>query len=145
MNGAQLYDAYCASCHRATGAGVPGPDGLPSLVGNTALGRGGADNAIMTVLDGVWPLRPEGQAMPAFASLLSDDQVALLTNYLFQQFGNRAIQTTAVHVASMRHGGEASPLIKIARIGMAVAGAIALFIVLVLLGVWRRRRGVHAA
>lgn len=51
MTGAQLYDAWCATCHQAGGRGSF--DGtLPSLLHNTALGRANIDNLVMVMLRG---------------------------------------------------------------------------------------------
>jgi mono/diheme cytochrome c family protein len=138
MDGAQLYDAYCASCHQVSGGGTAG-GGLPALAGNAAFARPPADNAVMAVLDGIFSEREGQQAMPAFRALLSDDQVARLTNTAFQQFGRGDVQVSPQRVAELRSGGKPSPLIGIARYGMVAAGVFAV-IVLGLLGRWMRRR-----
>jgi len=135
LNGAQLYDANCASCHGAKGQGTP-DGGLPSLFHNAAVGHVQADNMVMTILQGD-PLA-QGVAMPAFADKLSDEQVATLSNYLIDQFGNPSTpKLTVDQVRTMRAGGAPSPLLKLARIGMA---AVLVLLVLILLVVWARRR-----
>lgn len=118
MDGAQLYDAYCASCHQMSGNGV---GGLPALLGNSALAGANSDNVVMAILEGVWP---QGlQAMPAFATHLSDAQTATLTNYLSAQFGQSTLTTTADHVADLRRGpGPARGLMAIVWASLAVAG-----------------------
>jgi mono/diheme cytochrome c family protein len=136
LSGAQLYDANCASCHGAKGQGTP-DGGLPSLFHNTAVGHVQADNMVMTILQGD-PLA-QGVAMPAFAEKLSDEQVATLSNYLIDQFGNPSTpKLTVDQVRTMRAGGAPSPLLKLAHIGMAVA--VMVLILLILLVMWARRR-----
>ncbi|MDE1167820.1 MAG: c-type cytochrome [Pseudomonas sp.] len=137
MTGPQLYDAYCASCHQANGAGSA-DKALPSLFHNSALGQANPDNMLMAILDGVE--RAEDQPnihMPGFRSLLSDPQVATLGNYLRGQFGNPAGQVSSERVAQLRQGGAVSPLVALARYGMI--GALVVVLVGLLL-VWRRRR-----
>lgn len=131
--GQQLYDSHCSTCHQPSGQGR---NGLPALMGNAALRRPVADNAVMAVLEGLTPT--QGQAMPAFGSAMNDQQVADLVNYLFKTYGDAGVQTTAQRVKQLRAGGASSPLLSLARGGM-VAGVI---IVLLIIGaVIRRRRG----
>lgn len=137
LSGPQLYDAYCASCHQPDGRGTP-DGGLPSLMHNTALGRNNSDNLVMAILRGV-QREPAAQAvnMPAFAPLLSDTQVATLSNYLLTQFGNPQPQVSLERVTALRAGGAPSPLLAVARYGMAAGGIVVL---LLLLWGWRRRQ-----
>lgn len=137
MEGPHLYDAYCAACHQMSGQGTAG-GGLPSLIGNSAIDRGNPDNLVMAILDGVWP--EQGQAMPGFRRLLSDQQVADLANFLFAQFGSSPVRTDAAHVASLRSGGKASSLPVLARTLLAVGGLVALVVLGGLVRVLRRRR-----
>ncbi|NKJ46498.1 cytochrome C [Burkholderia sp. SG-MS1] len=141
MSGPQLYDAYCASCHQAhgegTGQGIDGP-GLPSLFHNTALGHTNSNNLVMVMLDGVHRQDSAPDVlMPAFGRLLSDQQIATLGNYLLKQYGNPAASVTEEQVKTLRAGGAASPLMTIARVGMAVAALVVLGILFLLI---RRRR-----
>ncbi|MGF6572982.1 mono/diheme cytochrome c family protein [Paraburkholderia sp. GAS333] len=140
MSGPQIYDAYCASCHQAhgegAGQGIDGP-GLPSLFHNTALGHANTNNLVMVMLEGVHRQDSAPDVlMPAFGHLLSDQQIATLGNYLLKQYGNPDASVTVQQVTTLRKGGEASPLIMIARIGMALAALIVLGIVVLLI---RRR------
>ena len=138
MSGAQLYDAYCATCHQAQGQGS---HGLPSLVHNTALGRENTDNLVMVMLAGLH--RQPDILMPGFAHELSDTQVATLGNYLIAHFGNPAASVTAGQVAALRAGGAASDgLILAARAGLAAGALVALLLIAFLL---RRRRRKRAA
>jgi hypothetical protein len=76
-------------------------------------------------------------AVPAFRALLSDEQVARLTNTAFQQFGRGDVQVSPLRVTELRAGGRPSPLFGIARYGMVAAGVLAVA-VLGLLGWWMR-------
>lgn len=141
MSGPQLYDAYCASCHQAhgegAGHGIDGP-GLPSLFHNTALGHANTNNLVMVMLEGVH--RQAGAPdvlMPAFGGLLSDRQIATLGNYLLKQYGNPQASVTVEQVQTLRAGGEASPLVGLARAGLLVAAVIVLLLLFLLM---RKRR-----
>lgn len=129
--GEQLYRNNCAACHQNNGDGMRG---LPALRNHAVLQHPNADNVSMAILEGVWP--EEGQGMPGFAHELSDQQIADITNYVMTTFGPGQAGTDEHRVALLRKGGEASPLLWLARGGMlaAVAAAIAL------LWLWRRRR-----
>jgi mono/diheme cytochrome c family protein len=141
MSGPQLYDAYCASCHQAkgqgAGQGIDGP-GLPSLFHNTALGHANTNNLVMVMLEGVHRQASAPDVlMPAFGNLLSDQQITTLGNYLLTQYGNPQAHVTVEQVTTLRAGGEASPLVLIARAGLVVAAVIVL--ILLFLSMRRRR------
>jgi mono/diheme cytochrome c family protein len=134
--GEQLYRNNCASCHQVDGAGVRG---LPALRQHAVLRQPNADNLGMAILEGV---RPEhGQDMPGFADALSDGEIAAIAGYVETAFGQGAATTDAHRVRALRHGGAASPLLWIARGGMAAG-------VLLVLAVparrWRRRQRTRA-
>ncbi|MFT4274446.1 MAG: cytochrome c [Pantoea sp.] len=130
-NGAVLYRSNCAACHNLAGQGL---NGLPALQNHPVLNKPTADNVAMAVLQGVWP--EKGQGMIGFAASLSDAQIADITNYVMQDIGHNQVQISADRVKTLRAGGAASPLMWMARAGMALAGVV---IVLVLW--WWRRRG----
>ena len=141
MSGPQIYDAYCASCHQAhgegAGQGIDGP-GLPSLFHNTALGHTNTNNLVMVMLEGVHRQASAPDVlMPAFDNLLSDQQITTLGNYLLTQYGNPQAHVTAEQVKTLRAGGEASPLVLIARAGLLLAAVIVLILLFLLT---RRRR-----
>ncbi|KRB30193.1 cytochrome c [Mesorhizobium sp. Root172] len=121
MSGPQIYDAYCATCHQAEGQGSF-DGGLPSLLHNTALGRANTDNLVMVMLEGLH--RQPDVLMPGFAKELSDIQIATLSSYLIQHFGNPAAKVTVGQVAELRAGPAKSVLVAVARAGLAV-GALA--------------------
>jgi len=140
MSGPQLYDAYCATCHQTQGQGSF-EGGLPSLVHNTALGRENTSNLVMVILTGLH--RQPDILMPGFANELSDTQVATLSNYLIQHFGNPAAKVTAAQVAELRAGPGQSVLVMLVQAALAVGVLVAIGLVALLLR-WRRKRGLAA-
>jgi mono/diheme cytochrome c family protein len=140
MSGAQLYDAWCATCHQAHGEGSF-DGGLPPLFHNTALGRPDSGNLVMVMLQGVrrhteLPELP----MPGFAEL-SDRQLATLGSYLLQRYGNRGATVTSRQVRDLRAGGAPSYIVPLVQFGIAlavvvIAAAIAVYA--------RHRRRVRA-
>lgn len=129
MTGPQLYDAYCATCHEASGEGVAGR-GLPSLFHNTAVGRTNTDNLVMVLLEGVQrgPGTP-GLLMPGFAKELSDRQIATLAGYVTQRYGNPEAKVTVQQVSELRSGATSSSLLTLARIGISAVIAVIVLIV----------------
>jgi fructose 5-dehydrogenase cytochrome subunit len=149
--GAELFQGNCASCHAAEGQGSQ--DGYyPSLFHNSATGARNPTNLIAAILYGVDRTISGRQAfMPGFggrptdANQLSDREVVALGNYVLAHYGPGDTTITAPQVAEVRRGGPSSPLVALARAGLAAA------LVVLLLGaaflVLRRRRGYawHAA
>ncbi|MGO0792426.1 c-type cytochrome [Herbaspirillum seropedicae] len=127
----------CASCHNTAGQGL---NGLPPLQSHPVLRQPNGDNVVMAILEGVLP--EHGQGMIGFAHTLNDEQVAAVTNYLLQDIGGSKVSVTTQRVATLRAGGEASPLLWLARAGMALAGLLAALLAWVL---WRRRRARRVA
>ncbi len=88
MSGAQLYDAWCATCHQARGQGSF-DGGLPPLFHNTALGSTNTNNLVAVILDGiVRQVDSPEVVMPGFARDLTDAQIASVARYALQQYGN---------------------------------------------------------
>jgi len=109
INGAELYSGNCASCHAASGSG--GGNGYyPSMFNNTTIGAHDPDNLIMVILSGVQRhnnATPDSTSqeifMPGFADKLSNAEIALLSNYITQQFGDFTIPPiTEEHVNQQR-------------------------------------------
>jgi len=146
-SGAQLYSGNCASCHQATGAGTK--DGAyPQLFQNTATGAAQPTNLIAAILFGVNRTVGANTAfMPAFGpglgsmSTLSDQNVADVSNYVLQHFGNPNLTVTAQDVASVRQGGPPSTLAKLGS--FALPGLIALGVLLLVLILWGIFRPRH--
>lgn len=138
MTGAQLYNAHCATCHQAQAQGSF-DGGLPALYHNTATGRTQTNNLVLTILDGIqWHASGAEVRMPGFKTVMSDQQVATLGNYLMQTYGNPAGKVTVEQVAALRSGQPAGGLnlVLVARIGMGIA---LLIILAVLFAIFRQR------
>ena len=97
---ATLYMDHCGACHQAGGRGMPGV--FPPLAGNPVVIAPDAANIVKVVLGGV-PAQGKYIPMPGFASLLSDQQVADLANYVRTSWGNQAVaDVTPAAVAKLR-------------------------------------------
>lgn len=137
MTGAQLYDAYCASCHQARGEGTADA-GMPRLFHNTAVGRTNTNNLVMVILEGIQRQQDSSSVlMPGFERDLSDQQVATLGNYVMQRYGNPAARISVEQVKHLRTGGGSSSLLVLARLGIAVAAAAIVSLIVALV---RRKR-----
>jgi mono/diheme cytochrome c family protein len=77
--GAAIYHSICAGCHMANGNGAVGAGAYPALAHDANLAAAGYPIGI--VLHGQ-------RAMPPFARLLSDRQIADVVAYIRQSFGN---------------------------------------------------------
>ena len=137
MTGAQLYDAWCATCHQARGQGSF-DGGLPPLFHNTALGSANTNNLVAVMLDGIVRQSESAEAavlMPGFTQL-SDRQLATLSSWLTNHYGNPAASVTADQVRRLRNG-PGDYLVVAVRVAMVVA---LLLIAWVVLAVVRRQR-----
>ncbi|WP_407522582.1 c-type cytochrome [Methylobacterium oryzisoli] len=98
--GADVYVTHCVSCHRPDGRGVPGA--IPALAGNGAVLAKGPETVIRVVLGGL-SAKGDYATMPAVGALMSDADVAAVTNYVRQSFGNESPPTAdAGQVAAIR-------------------------------------------
>jgi mono/diheme cytochrome c family protein len=79
QSGEQLFANVCQGCHMPDAKGAVGAGTYPSLAANKNLEAGGYP--VYVVIRGQ-------RAMPAFAAMMSDDQVAAVVNYLRTHFGN---------------------------------------------------------
>jgi mono/diheme cytochrome c family protein len=90
--GAAIYADLCAACHRMDGAGVAGL--LPALAASPAVQSVEPTSLLRVVLRGVRSIgtaaAPTAPAMPSFAWQLDDDQVAAVTTYVRNAWGNAA-------------------------------------------------------
>jgi mono/diheme cytochrome c family protein len=102
--GAQLFTDYCAACHGAEGAGVPGA--FPPLAGDPVVNATDPTTQIRTVLQGLSGKTINGTvyqaAMPPFADQLSDEQIADIIDHERSSWGNHAPLITAKDVAAQR-------------------------------------------
>ena len=102
--GATLYTANCSACHQSSGEGLPGA--FPALKGNDVVNDDDATMHIRAVLRGVHDTKVGGtlygSAMPPFAAMLNDAQVADIIDYERSSWGNHGKPATAAQVAAER-------------------------------------------
>ena len=77
--GAEIYANVCQACHMSDGRGAKGAAVYPSLVGNKTLEARGY--SIGVVVNGL-------RGMPQFGTMMSDEQVVEIVNYVRTHFGN---------------------------------------------------------
>jgi mono/diheme cytochrome c family protein len=146
-SGAALFSGNCASCHQPNGGGSRSQF-YPALFGNTTTGSVHPDNLVAAILFGV-ERTVEGQQvlMPRFdkdshVNPLSDAQIAAISTYVLNQFGNSKLTVTPADVQTVRNGGDVPLLVK-AQPWFIPAGIAGLLLVLAAIA-WlvRRRRAV---
>ena len=102
--GKKLYDGACIACHEADGSGAPRI--YPPLPGNANLQSADASSTLRIILDGAetvtTPRAPNKGSMPAYAAKMTDQQIADVTNYIRNAWGNAALSVTADQVARAR-------------------------------------------
>ncbi|HET7569841.1 MAG TPA: cbb3-type cytochrome c oxidase subunit II [Gammaproteobacteria bacterium] len=102
--GKQIFAANCAACHQASGTGLPGV--FPPLKGNKAVNDPDPGKHIHVVLHGLHGETLDGvtyaAAMPAFADILSDDEIAAVINYERSSWGNHGKLITPAEVTAVR-------------------------------------------
>jgi mono/diheme cytochrome c family protein len=97
--GRVVYLNNCASCHQPNGNGIA--KAIPPLAGNGAVAAQGPENVVRAVLGGL-PAQGTYGPMPGFATLLSQQQIADVTNYVRTTWSNKAPPTaTAQLVGSL--------------------------------------------
>jgi mono/diheme cytochrome c family protein len=103
-DGEQIYAHYCRACHEPDGSGAPRI--YPPLPGNALLQSADPSSTLRVILDGAQtvttPRAPNTGSMPSYARDLSDQQVADVTNYIRNSWGNAAPVVTAEEVAKAR-------------------------------------------
>jgi mono/diheme cytochrome c family protein len=100
VRGAQLYTENCSGCHQAGGRGLPGV--FPPLAGNGVVLASDPAN-IVKVVDAGIASRNGYITMPGFATLLTDQQLTDIANYIRTSWGNNAsANVTSNMVATMR-------------------------------------------
>jgi len=102
--GAAIYAHNCIACHEADGSGAPRI--YPPLPGNADLLSANPASTLRIILDGAetvtTPRAPNTGSMPGYAKQLSDTEVADVTNYVRNSWGNAAPQVTSDEVARAR-------------------------------------------
>lgn len=142
--GWRVFSGSCAHCHQDNGAGTSN-GAYPSLFHNTATGADRADNLIATILHGVdRTVDGKPHFMPAFGDQasftdrLSDQEIADVSNYVLQHYGNPRVKVGVHDVQTIRDGGQ-RPLIVRAQ-PLIVPGIVLLVVLLVLIALRLRSR-----
>ncbi len=94
--GEKVYAAHCADCHRSNGQGLPNV--FPALAQNGFV-TGDPQGVIQILLEG---RRGSMGRMPAWKALLTDQQIAAVSTYIRQAWGNQATAITPEMVAKQR-------------------------------------------
>lgn len=102
--GQKLYNGACVACHEEDGSGAPRI--YPPLPGNANLQSSDASSTLRIILDGAetvtTPRAPNKGSMPAYAAKMTDQEIADVTNYIRNAWGNAAPLVTADQVAKAR-------------------------------------------
>jgi mono/diheme cytochrome c family protein len=102
--GANLYKSHCSDCHAEDGSGVAGI--YPALKGNRNLQMHNVANPLRIILAGGFApatkANPRPYGMPPFGPVLSDDEVALVLNYIRNAWGNQGAVISAAVVNPYR-------------------------------------------
>lgn len=101
-DGKVIYERICQGCHMADGSGGKQSPGVyPAVASNPKLAAK-AYPAVL-VVNGLG-------AMPSFGTMLSDEQIAAVVNYLRTSFGNRyGDAMAAAEVKALRPLAQARP------------------------------------
>ena len=102
--GKPVFMANCATCHQATGMGVPGA--FPPLVGSEWV-AGTEERMIRIVLHGLrGPVTVAGNhydnVMAPLGAVLKDEQIANVLSYIRAEWGNNYPELEAETVARIR-------------------------------------------
>jgi mono/diheme cytochrome c family protein len=104
MPGAAIYASACATCHES---GRPLPYGGLDFRLSTAVNAPNPQNIINVTLFGLPPADGEASAvMPAFASILSDQQVADLLGYMRERFSDAPAWQGVAEMTRRTRSGE---------------------------------------
>jgi mono/diheme cytochrome c family protein len=102
-DGEKIYRGACIACHELDGSGAPRI--YPPLPGNANLQSENPASTLRIILDGAesltTPRAPNAGSMPAYANL-PDQQIADVTTYIRNAWGNAAPAVTAAQVAKAR-------------------------------------------
>jgi len=98
--GARLYIDNCSGCHQSSGRGIVNV--IPPLDGNPAIIAPDGANIIKVMIRGI-NAKNGYIPMPAFASKLTDDEIATIANYVRTSWDNSAsANVTAAQVKKVR-------------------------------------------
>jgi mono/diheme cytochrome c family protein len=102
--GGAVFSDACTACHLENAVGQPTL--FPPLGNNAVAQQNDPTGVLHIILAGVRvgpsPTRPSPLTMPSFAWKLTDQQVADVSTYIRNSWGNRASPVTATDVATLR-------------------------------------------
>ena len=102
--GEAIYVDQCSACHRVSGEGVP--DFFPALKGDANAQQSDPTTVVRVILQGARSVptdaRPTPLSMPAFDWKLTDAQVAAVSTYVRNSWGNAAPAVSADQVKDLR-------------------------------------------
>ena len=102
--GKAVYAHACVACHEADGSGAPRI--YPPLPRTANLQSVDPTSTLRIILDGAQtvttPRAPNPGSMPAYAKQLSDQEIADVTNYIRNSWGNAAPVVTPAQVKKAR-------------------------------------------
>jgi mono/diheme cytochrome c family protein len=102
--GKEIYSDACASCHMLEGGGQAKT--FPPIAGNAMLQQQDQAGLIHLILAGgrsaPTPTRPTALSMPSFAWKLTDQQIADVSTFIRNSWGNHAEPVSTSAVAAMR-------------------------------------------
>lgn len=93
-NGKKLYDDSCAGCHMQKGNGAQGAGYYPPLANNSKMQS--KYYIISVLINGL-------RGMPSFHSMMNDEQIAAVTQYVHSDLNNFTDTVTTANVAQLRH------------------------------------------
>lgn len=93
-NGKKLYDDSCAGCHMPDGKGAQGAGYYPPLADNSKMQS--KYYIISVVMNGL-------RGMPSFHSMMNDEQIAAVTQYVHSDLNKFTDKVTAANIAQLRH------------------------------------------
>jgi mono/diheme cytochrome c family protein len=104
--GKKIYEQTCLPCHQVDGSGVPGMN--PPLLKSPYV-QGSSIELIGIILKGLNNgVEIEGESysnpMPAFSTVLKDQEIADVLTYLRSHFGNKAGPISLADVSRIRQG-----------------------------------------
>jgi mono/diheme cytochrome c family protein len=102
--GGAIYADECSACHKPKGEGVSGL--IPSLAGSPSVQSTEPTSVLHVVLRGTRSVgtkgAPTASAMPPFGWLLTDEQVAAVTTFVRNAWGNAAPAVSSGDVSKAR-------------------------------------------
>jgi mono/diheme cytochrome c family protein len=110
-----VFQKECAGCHGKDG--VSPFTSFANLSGSRSVNDPSGKNVVEIVLTGFHKELPDDKSsMPSFASLLSDQDIASVTNYVTGRFGSKAAEATPASVAERRPKGLDGLVLDVAKV-----------------------------